>query len=72
MALNQRGSDQNCHQHRRRHRKAAELQRSEPSLVQVSDVAMRWGFSRQSRFAQQYREQFGELPRETLHASAGG
>lgn len=50
----------------------AELQRSNPSVVRVSDVAMRWGFLHQSRFAQQYREQFGELPRKTLHASAGG
>jgi AraC-like DNA-binding protein len=50
----------------------ADLQRSDPSLVRVSDVAMRWGFLHQSRFAQQYREQFRELPRETLRASAGG
>lgn len=43
-----------------------ELQRSDPSLVRVTDVAVRWGFLHQSRFAQQYRERFGELPRETL------
>jgi transcriptional regulator GlxA family with amidase domain len=32
----------------------------------VTDVAMRWGFSHPSRFAQQYRDRFGELPSETL------
>ena len=50
----------------------AELQRSDPSLVRVSDIAIRWGFPHQSRFAQQYREQFRELPRETLRASPSG
>ncbi len=45
-----------------------ELQRGDPSLVRVTDVAVRWGFLHQSRFAQQYRERFGELPRETLRA----
>jgi hypothetical protein len=29
---------------------------------------MRWGFFHQSRFAQQYREQFHELPSVTLQA----
>jgi transcriptional regulator GlxA family with amidase domain len=29
---------------------------------------MRWGFFHQSRFAQQYRERFGELPSQTLRA----
>ena len=32
----------------------------------VTDVAMRWGFSHPSRFAQQYRDRFGELPSQTL------
>ncbi|GAA3070727.1 hypothetical protein GCM10010464_38720 [Pseudonocardia yunnanensis] len=50
----------------------AELQRSDPSLVRVTDIAIRWGFLHQSRFAQQYRERFGELPRETLRTSTGG
>lgn len=43
-----------------------ELRRSDPGLTRVTDVAIRWGFLHQSRFAQQYRERFGELPRETL------
>jgi hypothetical protein len=29
---------------------------------------MKWGFFHQSRFAQQYRERFGELPSRTLRA----
>jgi AraC-like DNA-binding protein len=45
----------------------AELLRSEPTRVRVTDVALRWGFTHQSRFAQQYREAFRELPSETLH-----
>ncbi len=44
----------------------AELLRSDPATVRVTDVAMRWGFFHQSRFAQQYRERFGELPSATL------
>ncbi|MBW0091625.1 helix-turn-helix domain-containing protein [Pseudonocardia sp. KRD-184] len=44
----------------------AELLRSDPSVTLVTDVAVRWGFLHQSRFAQQYRERFGELPRDTL------
>jgi AraC-like DNA-binding protein len=43
-----------------------ELLRSDPETVRVTDVAMRWGFLHQSRFAQQYRERFGERPRDTL------
>ncbi|WIX75425.1 AraC family transcriptional regulator [Amycolatopsis carbonis] len=46
----------------------AELLRSDPALTRVTDIALRWGFFHQSRFAQQYRERFGELPRETLRA----
>jgi AraC-like DNA-binding protein len=44
----------------------AELLRSDPETVRVSDIAVRWGFYHQSRFAQQYREQFNELPSSTL------
>lgn len=32
----------------------------------VSAIALRWGFSSHSRFTQEYRARFGELPRETL------
>lgn len=44
----------------------AELQRSDPQSAQVTEIALRWGFLHQSRFAQQYRERFGERPSETL------
>jgi AraC-like DNA-binding protein len=44
-----------------------ELLRSDPGAVRVTDVAMRFGFVHLSRFAQQYRDQFGELPSVTLH-----
>ena len=44
-----------------------ELLRGDPTRVRVTDVALKWGFTHQSRFAQQYREAFRELPSETLH-----
>jgi AraC-like DNA-binding protein len=44
----------------------ADLLRSDPQRVRVTDIAVRWGFFHQSRFAQQYREQFHELPSVTL------
>ncbi|MEV1293405.1 AraC family transcriptional regulator [Pseudonocardia sp. NPDC049635] len=44
----------------------AELLRCDPATVRVTDVALRWGFLHQSRFAQQYRQRFGELPSQTL------
>jgi transcriptional regulator GlxA family with amidase domain len=37
----------------------------------VTEVAMRWGFSHPSRFAQQYRDRFGELPSQTLRRLGG-
>ncbi len=46
----------------------AELLRSDAADVRVTDVAMKWGFFHQSRFAQQYREHFGELPSHTLRS----
>lgn len=32
----------------------------------ITDVAMRWGFFHPSRFAQQYRDRFGQLPSQTV------
>lgn len=43
-----------------------ELLRGDPAVTRVTDVALRWGFIHQSRFAQQYRERFGERPSQTL------
>ena len=34
--------------------------------AQVSDVALRWGFSHFGRFAAEYRKRFGESPSQTL------
>ena len=39
------------------------------SPVAVTAVASRWGFVHLGRFAQQYRQLFGEAPSETLRAS---
>ncbi len=44
-----------------------ELLSADPGHVRVADVALRWGFAHPSRFAQQYRDQFDELPSVTLH-----
>jgi len=38
--------------------------------VRVTDVAMRWGFFHPSRFAQQYKDRFGELPSDTVKRHA--
>ena len=46
----------------------AELLRGDPARVRVTDVAVRWGFCYQSRFAEQYRARFGELPSRTLRS----
>jgi transcriptional regulator GlxA family with amidase domain len=46
----------------------ADLESAGPGET-VSAVANRWGFSQLSRFAHDYRERYGELPRETLSRS---
>jgi AraC-like DNA-binding protein len=38
----------------------------------VTDIAMEWGFNHLSRFALEYRSQFGENPSETLRRSRTG
>jgi AraC-like DNA-binding protein len=50
-------------------RARAELALADPREQTVAAVARRWGFQHLGRFAQVYREQFGELPTETLKAS---
>jgi AraC-like DNA-binding protein len=35
----------------------------------VTDTAFRWGFTELGRFARAYREQYGELPSETLRTA---
>ncbi|GIF14096.1 AraC family transcriptional regulator [Actinoplanes teichomyceticus] len=44
----------------------AELSRSEPGQVSVSEVAYRWGFTHMGRFAGAYRARFGVPPSVTL------
>lgn len=48
----------------------AELLRAGRGDARVTDVAMRWGFFHPSRFAQQYRQRFGELPSDTVKRQA--
>ncbi|MFI1717201.1 AraC family transcriptional regulator [Streptomyces sp. NPDC053513] len=45
-----------------------ELRAAAPDEVSVSEVAWRWGFTHQGRFAARYRERFGETPSRTLRA----
>ena len=44
----------------------AELSRSDPWQVNVSEVAYRWGFTHLGRFAGSYRERYGVSPSQTL------
>jgi transcriptional regulator GlxA family with amidase domain len=44
----------------------AELSRSEPWEVSVSEVAFRWGFTHLGRFAGAYRARYGVSPSQTL------
>ncbi|MEU2241851.1 AraC family transcriptional regulator [Streptomyces sp. NPDC018338] len=46
-----------------------ELRAAAPDEVTVSEVAWRWGFAHQGRFAARYREKYGESPSHTLRAS---
>lgn len=43
-----------------------ELAAAEPGQVSVTDVAMRHGFAHLGRFSLEFRDRFGESPRETL------
>jgi AraC-like DNA-binding protein len=49
----------------------AELVRSRPGEVRVSEVATRWGFGNLGRFSAAYAARFGEQPRETLARQRG-
>jgi len=43
-----------------------ELRLADPGAVNVTEVAMRWGFFHLGRFASDYRARFGLLPSQTL------
>lgn len=47
-----------------------ELTSSAQGATTVTDVAGRWGFVHLSRFADHYRQQFGQKPSETLRAGS--
>jgi AraC-like DNA-binding protein len=55
--------------HLRLHRVHSDLVDADPRSVTVTAVARRWGFLHLGRFAQQYRQQFGESPSETLQTA---
>lgn len=48
------------------------LQRADGSTTQVKSVALSHGFWHASRFAQEYRQAFGQTPSETLGAARAG
>jgi AraC-like DNA-binding protein len=50
----------------RLHKARAELAAHSPNELTVTAVASHWGFLHLSRFAEQYRQLFGESPSETL------
>lgn len=49
----------------------AELLSGRDPDIRVTQVAVRWGFFHASRFAQQYKERYGELPSETVRRTMG-
>jgi AraC-like DNA-binding protein len=55
--------------HLRLHRAHAVLSTADPQSVTVTSVASRWGFLHFGRFAQQYRQIFGESPSATLRVN---
>jgi transcriptional regulator GlxA family with amidase domain len=50
----------------RLHKVRAELAAHCPNTLTVTTAASHWGFLHLSRFAEQYRQLFGESPSETL------
>jgi AraC-like DNA-binding protein len=56
----------------RLHKARAELTAHSLNPLTVTTVASRWGFLHLSRFAEQYRELFGESPSETLRNDFSG
>ena len=44
----------------------ADLEAADPASVTVTEIAAKWGFLHQGKFAAQYRARFGATPSETL------
>jgi AraC-like DNA-binding protein len=44
----------------------ADLEAADPATATVTEIAARWGFLHQGKFAAQYRARFGAAPSETL------
>jgi AraC-like DNA-binding protein len=44
----------------------ADLEAADPASVTVTEIAAKWGFLHQGKFAAQYRARFGAAPSETL------
>jgi len=47
-----------------------DLQHCDTQMTNVSDIAIKWGFTHFGRFAKEYRSLFGVLPSETLNHTA--
>ena len=47
------------------------LREADPDIVNVADVADRFGFTQLGRFARRYRAIFGETPSTTLQRTPG-
>ncbi|NIB38531.1 AraC family transcriptional regulator [Pseudomaricurvus alkylphenolicus] len=47
----------------------ADLLNATPQSAVIGDIAARWGFFHLSNFSKDFRNEFGELPSETLHRS---
>ncbi|MFD3542236.1 helix-turn-helix transcriptional regulator [Streptomyces sp. NPDC058662] len=44
-----------------------DLRHADPDTTRISDIARRWGFAHQGRFATAYRQEYGVPPSTTLH-----
>ena len=44
----------------------ADHEAADPASVTVTEIAAKWGFLHQGKFAAQYRARFGATPSETL------
>ena len=52
--------------HVRLHEAHRELTAADPAATTVAELAARWGFAHQGRFAAQYRQRYGVTPAQTL------